>query len=159
MDDGDVKHLLNRLVEALERLSPSPATTKVPADVDAFIWHADASRLEPVQEVNRLDIAQLVGIERARDTLLSNTRTFADGYPANNALLWGARGMGKSSLVKAVHGTVAEESEGSLVMVEIHREDLSSLPKLLSVLRLSERKFILFCDDLSFDATTRRTNR
>jgi len=152
MDDGDVKNLMNRIAQALERLAPAAATPNVPADADAFIWHADASRLEPVHEVNRLDIAQLVGIDRARDTLLLNTRTFSDGYPANNALLWGARGMGKSSLVKAVHGTVAEESEGSLVMVEIHREDLSSLPRLLSVLRESERKFILFCDDLSFDA-------
>ena len=110
MDDGDIKNLLNRIVEALERLSPTNATTNVPPDADAFIWHADGSRLEAVHEVNRLEIAQLVGIERARDTLLSNTRIFANGYPANNALLWGARGMGKSSLVKAVHGTGAEES-------------------------------------------------
>ena len=152
MDDCYAKNLLKRIAEALERLSPAAGTTKVSADADAFIWHADASHLEPVHEVNRLDLAHLLGIERARDTLLLNTRNFARGYPANNALLWGARGMGKSSLVKAVHGTLAEESKGSLVLVEIHREDLSSLPKLLSVLRESERKFILFCDDLSFDA-------
>ena len=98
------------------------------------------------------DIEQLIGINRSRDTLLDNTRRFAEGYPANNALLWGARGMGKSSLVKAVHGTIAAETEGKLVLVEIHREDLSSLPQLLAVLRDSPRRFILFCDDLSFDA-------
>ncbi len=103
-------------------------------------------------DINRLDIEQLIGINRSRDTLLENTRRFAEGYPANNALLWGARGMGKSSLVKAVHGTIAAETEGKLVLVEIHREDLSSLPQLLAVLRDSPRRFILFCDDLSFDA-------
>ena len=103
-------------------------------------------------DINRLDIEQLIGINRSRDTLLDNTRRFAEGYPANNALLWGARGMGKSSLVKAVHGTISAETEGKLVLVEIHREDLSSLPQLLAVLRDSPRRFILFCDDLSFDA-------
>ena len=99
-----------------------------------------------------MDIEQLIGIDRSRDTLLANTRRFAEGYPANNALLWGARGMGKSSLVKAVHGTVAAETSGELALVEIHREDMASLPRLLAILSDNARKFILFCDDLSFDA-------
>ena len=151
MTDSDTKELMIRIADALDRLAPPPATTVVPDDADAFVWHAETGRLEPVVEINRLDIEQLIGVDRSRDTLLSNTRRFAEGFPANNALLWGARGMGKSSLVKAVQGTVAEETGGALVLVEIHREDLASLPRLLSVLRESKRKFILFCDDLSFD--------
>ena len=152
MTDSETKDLMARIADALDRLAPPPATTDVPADADAFIWHAETGRLEPVAEINRLDIGQLVGIDRSRDTLIDNTRRFAEGFPANNALLWGARGMGKSSLVKAVHGTVAAETAGALVLVEIHREDLASLPRLLAVLRDSKRRFILFCDDLSFDA-------
>lgn len=152
MTDRETTELLTRIADALDRIAPNLATTEVPADADAFTWHADSGRLEPVAEINRLDIEQLIGIDRSRDTLLANTRRFAEGYPANNALLWGSRGMGKSSLVKAVHGTIAAETDGVLVLVEIHREDLSSLPRLLSVLRDSARKYILFCDDLSFDA-------
>ena len=152
MTDRETTELLTRIADALDRIAPNLATTEVPADTDAFTWHADSGRLEPVAEINRLDIEQLIGIDRSRDTLLANTRRFAEGFPANNALLWGSRGMGKSSLVKAVHGTIAAETGGVLVLVEIHREDLASLPRLLSVLRESERKFILFCDDLSFDA-------
>lgn len=152
MTDSDTTALLTRIADALDRIAPKAATTDIPADTDAFTWHAETARLEPVAEINRLDIGQLIGIDRSRDTLLDNTRRFAEGYPANNALLWGARGMGKSSLVKAVHGTIAAETGGRLVLVEIHREDLSSLPRLLAVLRESPRRFILFCDDLSFDA-------
>jgi hypothetical protein len=152
MTDKETTELLNRIADALDRIAPNLATTAVPADVDAFTWHADSNRLEPVAEINRLDLEQLIGIDLSRDTLLANTRRFAEGYPANNALLWGSRGMGKSSLVKAVHGTIAAETDGVLVLVEIHREDLASLPRLLSVLRDSYRKYILFCDDLSFDA-------
>jgi predicted AAA+ superfamily ATPase len=152
MTDTDTTQLLARIADALDRIAPPAATTIIPVDADAFTWQAETARLEPVAEINRLDIEQLIGINRSRDTLLDNTRRFADGYPANNALLWGARGMGKSSLVKAVHGTIAAETEGKLVLVEIHREDLSSLPRLLAVLRESPRRFILFCDDLSFDA-------
>ena len=151
MDDPEMRALLGRIADALERLAPEKTPDGVPADAEALIWHADTGRLEAVARVNRLDLGQLVGIERARDTLLDNTRRFAEGFPANNALLWGARGMGKSSLVKAVHGTVAAETGAAVVLVEIHREDLASLPRLLAVLRDSERKFILFCDDLSFD--------
>jgi len=152
MTDTDTTELLTRIADALDRIAPPAATTIIPVDADAFTWQAETARLEPVAEINRLDIEQLIGINRSRDTLLDNTRRFAAGYPANNALLWGARGMGKSSLVKAVHGTIAAETEGKLVLVEIHREDLSSLPRLLAVLRENPRRFILFCDDLSFDA-------
>ncbi|MDE0797355.1 MAG: ATP-binding protein [Alphaproteobacteria bacterium] len=152
MTDTNTTELLTRIADALDRIAPPAATTVIPVDADAFTWQAETARLEPVAEINRLDIEQLIGINRSRDTLLDNTRRFAAGYPANNALLWGARGMGKSSLVKAVHGTIAAETEGKLVLVEIHREDLSSLPRLLAVLRESPRRFILFCDDLSFDA-------
>jgi len=152
MTDTNTTELLTRIADALDRIAPKAATTEIPADADAFTWQAETSRLERVADINRLDIEQLIGINRSRDTLLENTRRFAEGYPANNALLWGARGMGKSSLVKAVHGTIAAETEGKLVLVEIHREDLSSLPQLLAVLRDSTRRFILFCDDLSFDA-------
>ena len=152
MTDTNTTELLTRIADALDRISPPAATTVIPVDADAFTWQAETARLEPVAEINRLDIEQLIGINRSRDTLLDNTRRFAAGYPANNALLWGARGMGKSSLVKAVHGTIAAETVGKLVLVEIHREDLSSLPRLLAVLRESPRRFILFCDDLSFDA-------
>jgi predicted AAA+ superfamily ATPase len=152
MTDSDTTALLTRIADALDRIAPKASTTDIPADTDAFTWHAETARLEPVAEINRLDIEQLIGIDRSRDTLLDNTRRFAGGYPANNALLWGARGMGKSSLIKAVHGTIAAETGGRLVLVEIHREDLSSLPRLLAVLRGSPRRFILFCDDLSFDA-------
>lgn len=152
MTDTNTTELLTRIADALDRIAPKAATTEIPADADEFTWQAEASRLERVADNNRLDIEQLIGINRSRDTLLDNTRRFAEGYPANNALLWGARGMGKSSLVKAVHGTISAETEGKLVLVEIHREDLSSLPQLLAVLRDSPRRFILFCDDLSFDA-------
>jgi predicted AAA+ superfamily ATPase len=152
MTDTDTTELLTRIADALDRIAPPAATTDIPGDADAFSWQAETGRLEPVAEINRLDIEQLIGINRSRDTLLDNTRRFAEGYPANNALLWGARGMGKSSLVKAVHGTIAAETDGKLVLVEIHREDLSSLPRLLAVLRENPRRFILFCDDLSFDA-------
>lgn len=144
--------LLRRIADALDRLAPPQPSGIVDDDAEAFIWQADAGALAPVVAVNRLDLELLVGIDRARDTLLENTRWFARGFPANNALLWGARGMGKSSLVKSVHGTVAAETNGALALVEIHREDLASLPRLLGLLRGNSRRFILFCDDLSFDA-------
>ena len=152
MTDVDLTELLTRIADALDRIARVPATTIIPADADAFTWQAETGRLEPVLEISRLDIDQLIGINRSRDTLLDNTRRFAEGYPANNALLWGARGMGKSSLVKAVHGKIAAETDCKLALVEIHREDLSSLPRLLRVFRQNTRRFIMFCDDLSFDA-------
>ena len=151
MTDAETRDLLVRIASALERLAPAADVAKVPGGAEAFIWHADSGRLDPVAKINRLDLEQLVGVDRSRDTLLENTRRFAEGFPANNALLWGARGMGKSSLVKAIHGKVAAENGGRLVLVEIHREDLATLPRLLAILRGSDLRFILFCDDLSFD--------
>jgi hypothetical protein len=142
---------LERAAAALERLAPPRAPAASLAKGEAFVWHADDARLEAVARINRVDLALLRGIERQRDILLDNTRRFARGLPANNALLWGARGMGKSSLVKAVHGAVAKESKGALALVEIHREDIPSLPRLLAILRGTARRCILYCDDLSFD--------
>ncbi len=143
--------LLARIADALERLSPPPAPLPEPQSADAFVWHADG-RLSPVAEVNRVDIALLQGIDRQKATLLANTRRFAQGLPANNALLWGARGTGKSSLVKAVHAAVNAEKPGSLALVELHREDLPTLPRLLVILKSWPRACLLFCDDLSFEA-------
>ncbi|MEE9388911.1 MAG: ATP-binding protein [Paracoccaceae bacterium] len=140
---------LERIADALERLSPVPAQAADLSVADAFVWQADGGRLVAVDTVNRVDIDLLVGIDPARDTLLANTRQFAQGLRANNALLWGARGMGKSSLVKAVHATVTDR-ENQLKLVEIQREDLPSIGALLSQLRGSKHRFILFCDDLSF---------
>jgi hypothetical protein len=115
------------------------------------VWHAERDWLEPVANVSRVELDLLQGIERVRDILLDNTRRFARGFPANNVLLWGARGMGKSSLVKAIHAALNRETAHALVLVEIHREDITSLPRLLALLRAARRRFILFCDDLSFD--------
>jgi len=140
---------LERIAAALERMSPAPMAAPDFAAADAFVWHVDPDRLEPVDRVNRVDMALLVGIDRARDTLLANTRQFARGFAANNALLWGARGMGKSSLVKAVHADVRAEGP-ALKIVELQREDLTSVGRLLNLLRDSGERFLLFCDDLSF---------
>lgn len=141
---------LRRIVEALERLAPAPGPAPDFSAADAFVWHVAPDRLEPVARVSRVDLPLLVGIDRARDTLLANTRQFARGLPANNALLWGARGMGKSSLVKAVHAEVRREGP-ALKIVELSREDLPSVGRLLTHLRAAPaHRFILFCDDLSF---------
>jgi predicted AAA+ superfamily ATPase len=149
--DPQLLPLLTRIADALERLAPAAAAPVDLALADAFVWHAEGQRLTTVPEVSRVDLALLAGIERQRDTLLENTRRFAAGLPANNALLWGARGMGKSSLVKAIHAAVNDETGATLALVEIHREDLASLPVLLHELRRAARRVILFCDDLSFD--------
>ena len=148
----DVPGLLSRIADALERLAPLPAPALDLASADAFVWHADRNWLEPITAVNRVDVRLLQGVERQRDILLDNTRRFARGYPANNALLWGARGMGKSSLVKSVHAAVNDDVPHALGLIEIHREEIPSLPRLLSLVRASDRRFILFCDDLSFSA-------
>ncbi len=149
--DPGLADLLRRAAEALERIAPpaNPATDITAAD--AFVWHADRQWLEPVAAINRVDLDLLRGIDRVRDILLDNTRRFAAGFSANNVLLWGARGTGKSSLVKAVHGEINRTDPGSLVLVEIHREDIPSLPVLLTKLRPCGRRCLLFCDDLSFD--------
>jgi uncharacterized protein len=140
---------LERIAAALERLAPEPAGVPDFATAEAFVWHTGPDRLEPVQQVSRVDIGLLLGVDRARDTLLENTRHFARGLPANNALLWGARGMGKSSLVKAVHAAVRAEGH-DLKIVELSREDLPSVTRLLAVLRAADVRVLLFCDDLSF---------
>ncbi|PPB81791.1 hypothetical protein LV82_01008 [Albidovulum inexpectatum] len=142
--------LLTRIAEALERLAPQPPRDPDFALADAFVWHVSPERLEPVPQVSRVDLSLLVGVERARDALLANTLQFARGFPANNALLWGARGMGKSSLVKAVHAEVLRQGL-PLKIVELSREDLPSVGRLLHHLRAArQHRFILFCDDLSF---------
>jgi uncharacterized protein len=147
----DLLTLLSRIAGALERLTPPAALASDLDAGDAFVWHADRGWLEPVYQVNRVEIRLLRGIDRVRDILLDNTERFAAGLPANNVLLWGARGTGKSSLVKAAHAAVNEKRPHALALVEIHREDIPSLPQLLSLLRLSTRRCLLFCDDLSFD--------
>lgn len=147
----DLLPLLNRVADALERLAPPAAPPNELEAGDAFVWHADRGWLEPVHQVNRVEIGLLRGIDRVRDILLDNTERFAVGLPANNVLLWGARGTGKSSLVKAAHAAVNEMHPHALALVEIHREDIPSLPHLLSLLRASSRRCLLFCDDLSFD--------
>ena len=151
MADKDLQQLLERIADALDRLAPQPTAVFDLTKADAFVWQQNPEALVPIQDVNRLDLDLLHGIQLQRDILLDNTRRFAEGLPANNALLWGARGTGKSSLVKAVHAEVNETAYDKLALVEIHREDIGSLPRLLNVLRDSKRRCILFCDDLSFD--------
>jgi len=151
MSKTDLVPLLVRVADALERLAP-PAPPKNSLDAaDAFIWHAEGDWLEPVQTVNRVEIGLLRGIERVRDILVENTERFAAGLPANNVLLWGARGTGKSALVKAAHAAINKATPHALALIEIHREDIPSLPRLLSLLRGSTRRCLLFCDDLSFE--------
>ena len=142
---------LGRIADALDRMSPPPAPEPDLGVADAFVWHVGPDRLEPVARVSRVPIGLLVGIDRSRDTLLANTMQFARGDAANNVLLWGARGMGKSSLVKSAHAEAAHAHPGRIKLIELHREDLPSIGRLLGVLRGSECRFILFCDDLSFD--------
>ena len=140
---------LARIAEALERIAPAPLAAPDFAAAQGFVWHTSPDRLEPVTKVSRVDVALLVGVNRSRDTLMANTEQFARGMPANNALLWGARGMGKSSLVKAVHGKLGE-TYPDLKLIEIQREDLPSITRCLNLLRGRPERFVLFCDDLSF---------
>ncbi|HEY4141630.1 MAG TPA: ATP-binding protein [Pseudolabrys sp.] len=146
--------VLARIADALERLAPQRGKTNDLTAADAFVWHPDG-RLVPVPRVNRVEMSLLKGIDRVRDMLIENTERFANGLPANNALLWGARGMGKSSLVKAsqaaVNAALAKKGKHPLKLIEIHREDIESLPELMAITRASEFHFIVFCDDLSFD--------
>ena len=151
MTDETLIRSLNRIAEALERLAPDTPRTNDLSNADAFVWHTESQWLEPVETVNRVEISLLKGIEHQQKILLENTERFAKGLPANNALLWGARGTGKSSLVKAVHAEVRAMGGDRLALVEIHREDIPTLPMLLSLLRASDRQSIVFCDDLSFD--------
>jgi uncharacterized protein len=145
---------LDRLIEAVTRLAPSPPPPTDLAAAECFVWTPETGHLAPVAKVNRVALDLIQGIDRVRDILLDNTRRFAAGLPANNALLWGARGMGKSSLVKAAHAAVNADparTGPALKLVEIHREDIHTLPALLAILKASGYRFILFCDDLSFD--------
>ena len=142
-----ISGLMERIADALERLGPGRPQLPDFGSADAFVFHAETERFQRVATVNRVPLSLLKGIDRQRDTLLANTKRFARGLPANNALLWGARGMGKSSLVKATHGNVP-----GLKLVEIHREDIVALPLVLNHLRRTDDRFILFCDDLSFEA-------
>jgi len=145
--------LLARIALALERIAPPAPREPDLAGFSAFVWHASPPELEPVARVNRVELSLLRGIDLTRDILIENTERFARGLPANNALLWGARGMGKSSLVKAAHHQINAVAGGTLKLVEIHREDIESLPLLMSIIRKNEDlRFIVFCDDLSFDA-------
>jgi predicted AAA+ superfamily ATPase len=152
----DATERIARALEAIAASLPGAASTKAPADplaeAEAFVWHHDG-RLIPVPHVSRVELSLLKGVDRMRDILTENTERFATGLPANNALLWGARGMGKSSLVKAVHASVnaSPEVDGNLKLIEIHREDIETLPLLMSMLRDAEQRIIVFCDDLSFD--------
>ena len=152
--DQDLKDTLSRIAAALDRLAPPAPPSADMNEAEAYVWHAAGHRLEAVPKVNRVSIDLLVGVDRQKDTLLENTRRFARSLPANNALLWGSRGAGKSSIVKAVHAHVNREMggpPGPLALVEIHREDIPSLPALLTRVRGTTRRFIVFCDDLSFD--------
>ncbi len=147
--------VLERIAQALERLAPTSAERTDFSAAEAFVWQAEPPHLKPVAKVNRVALPLLKGIDRSRDILIDNTSRFASGFPANNALLWGARGMGKSSLVKAAHAAVAASlpiGSPPLKLIEIHREDIETLPILMGLLRERPERFILFCDDLSFDA-------
>src|ERR1043165_6841834 len=152
---GGNADVLARIANALDRLAPQRAAAPNLSAADAFSWHPDGRRLVPVARVNRVEMSLLKGIDRVRDILLENTERFARGLPANNALLWGARGMGKSSLVKAAHATVnaahgaRRSGDGLHKLVEIHREDIESLPDLMALIRTAPYRFIVFCDDLS----------
>ncbi|HOV04918.1 MAG TPA: ATP-binding protein [Hyphomicrobiales bacterium] len=154
-DTADLAAILARIATALERLGPPAEVAPDLEAADAFVWVANPPRFQPVPRVNRVEMGLLKGIDRMRDTLAANTGRFARGLPANNALLWGARGMGKSSLIKAVHAAVNRDNAAAgaapVKLIEIHREDIESLPELMNVLRASASRFIIFCDDLSFD--------
>src|ERR1700694_2475727 len=143
MTDSDLVPLLHRIADALERLAPADAAVNDLAAADAFVWHADKEWFEPVPIVNRVPLGLLHGIDRVRDILMENTERFAAGLPANNVLLWGARGTGKSALVKAAHAAVNETMPHALALIEIHREDIPSLPRLLSLVRGSSRRCLL----------------
>ena len=151
-DPDKIAERLERIVAALERVSIPPAPLPDLDAADAFLFEPGPRTLRPVPEVNRVDISLLKGIDRVRDILVENTRRFASGLPANNVLLWGARGMGKSSLVKAAHAAINAGGNSRLKLIEIHREDIEALPVLMALLRERPQRFILFCDDLSFDA-------
>lgn len=151
MADADLLALVTRIADALDRLAPPPAAPVALSSADAFVWHPVPPRLAAVPRVSRVAIDLLKGVDRQKLLLLENTLRFAAGLPANNAMLWGARGMGKSSLVKATHAEANARTPGSLALIEIHREDIRTLPQLLEVLRDQPRRCLILCDDLSFE--------
>jgi uncharacterized protein len=154
MTDSDLSAKIDLLIAAIERLGPALPTKPEFSAADCFVWDAERLTLAPVSRVNRIDLSLIRGVDHVRDILFDNTTRFADGLPSNNVLLWGARGMGKSSLVKAVHHAIAKAQTAKatpLKLIEIHREDIDSLPKLMALVRDAACRFILFCDDLSFD--------
>ncbi|MCZ8186133.1 MAG: ATP-binding protein [Beijerinckiaceae bacterium] len=151
LDNPALVPLLNRIAEALERMAPPPPPAPDFSAAEGFLWHAAEDRLQPVPKIQRVPLSLLVGIDHIRDILVENTRRFAEGHSANNVLIWGARGMGKSSLVKAAHAEMVRLGH-PLKLIELHREDIESLPGLMNRLRAAPFRFILFCDDLSFDA-------
>ncbi|WP_163272015.1 ATP-binding protein [Chelativorans alearense] len=145
---------LDRLIDVISRMAPARTSEPRFEEADCFVWQAESGSLMPVGKVNRVDLSLMHGVDRVRDILTDNTRRFAAGLPANNALLWGARGMGKSSLVKAVHAEVnrtRKKGAAPLKLIEIHREDIEGLPRLMALVKADAHRFILFCDDLSFD--------
>ena len=150
-----VKHglepLLERIADALDRLAPPAIKNHSLAGADAFVWHSNPEQLEPIHNVNKVELDLLLGIQQQIKILRDNTERFARGFSANNALLWGARGTGKSSLVKALHAEINKKSTHKLALIEIHREDIPTLPRLLQVLGTTDRRCLLFCDDLSFE--------
>lgn len=156
MIDDQLLQRMERIAQALERRSPPSIARLALDDAAAFVWEPDQEHLRPIARVAAIAIDLLQGIERVRDILLDNTRRFADGLPANNALLWGSRGMGKSSLIKATHASVnvgaREQGRKALKLIEIHREDIESLPEVMAFIRDLDQRFLVFCDDLSFDA-------
>ena len=143
--------LLTRIADALDRLAPPPPPAPDLLDADAYVWQPSPAHLVPVPQVSRVDIGLLQGVERQKRQVLDNTLRFARGLPANNAMLWGARGMGKSSLVKAAHAAANRDTPGILALIEIHREDIRTLPDLLNLLRGRTRRCLILCDDLSFE--------
>ncbi|MEH6477739.1 MAG: ATP-binding protein [Sneathiella sp.] len=151
MDNNKILEQLTRIADGLDRLAPAPSAAPNLNEGNAFVWNAEKNALRTIDQVNYVEMGMLKGIDQVKDILIDNTLRFAKGFPANNALLWGARGMGKSSLVKAVHALVNEELSDQIALVEIHREDIPSLPDLMQTLQKSTRNIVLFCDDLSFD--------
>ncbi len=151
MANQELGPLLERIANALDRLAPPTKKKKSIDDADAFVWHSNPEQLEAIHNVNRIELGLLHGIDQQIGILLDNTERFANGFAANNALLWGARGTGKSSLVKALHAEINKKLKYKLVLVEIHREDIPTLPQLLQILAANERRCLLFCDDLSFE--------
>ena len=145
------RHALSRIADALERLAPPPPHAADLTLADAFVWHPNPGRLAAVPRVSRVEISLLMGIDRQKMLILDNTLRFARGFPANNAMLWGARGMGKSSLIKAVHAETIRQQPGALVLIEIQREEIATLPDLLRLIRGEPRNCLVFCDDLSFE--------